>query len=192
MSTADKSALTVQVSEAHDKLTYMADRPNHMHHLSGDDAQAIRFILQAYQSQLGQLVRTQPGGRLSGILPCGHPVGSIDVDDHVPYCLECWNEADPRPTPRMDIVLTVLKERRKQETEKGYDAEHDDGHTEGEIAHAAACYMAGGELVIPESNTEVWPFEGDADRIIAAKDRERQLVIAMALAMAEIERLRRL
>lgn len=80
----------------------------------------------------------------------------------------------------------VLAERRRQMTGEGWTPEHDDTHTTGELASAAACYALcrfpwGG---IPA----MWPWSRDWWK---PKDRRRNLVRAAALILAEIERIDR-
>lgn len=45
------------------------------------------------------------------------------------------------------VIAEIIAERRRQIKAEGYDAKHDDEHTRGEIARAAACYayLAGAE-----------------------------------------------
>lgn len=94
----------------------------------------------------------------------------------------------------------IVEERARQIEQEGYTAEHDDTeHPEGELADMAACYAVGAPVIIPVGDPEdgdcvdawepeVWGPFADA---IAGKDRIRQLVIAGALVVAEIERLQR-
>jgi hypothetical protein len=65
---------------------------------------------------------------------------------------------------------------------EGWTVEHDDEHTEGELAMAAACYAA--------NNTSMWPPTWDFSWW-KPKDRRRDLIRAAALIVAEIERLDR-
>lgn len=74
----------------------------------------------------------------------------------------------------------VVAERERQQT-IGYDHAHDDVHTHGEIAHAAADWLLPGQHPVPGS----WA-QGKA-----TKTRRTQLVIGAAMALAEIERLDR-
>jgi hypothetical protein len=97
-------------------------------------------------------------------------------------------------------VEDVLLERQRQIVEEGFDHDHDDQHTFGEIAFAGACYAVSG--AVPEDQ------RGKDDRLMAVvqfiwpkawgwgwwtpKDRRRDLVRSAALIIAEIERLDRL
>ncbi|MEZ2410592.1 hypothetical protein AB6806_27725 [Bosea sp. RCC_152_1] len=95
----------------------------------------------------------------------------------------------------------VLAERRRQTASEGWTAEHDDQHSAGELAKAAACYAAGTtferELSAEErrahrtkqTKTEgLWPWDRSWWK---PADRRRDLVKAGALILAEIERLDR-
>ena len=78
-------------------------------------------------------------------------------------------------------IADVLAERRRQIEAEGWTLEHDDGHTNGEIANAAADWASTGQRPV------VWSWATDK----ASRPRRRQLVIAGALILAEIERLDR-
>ena len=71
--------------------------------------------------------------------------------------------------------------KRRQIEDEGWSLEHDDGHANGEIANAAASWASTGQ------NPVIWSWATDK----ASKPRRRQLVIAGALIVAEIERLDR-
>jgi hypothetical protein len=74
------------------------------------------------------------------------------------------------------------------------DAAHDDGHSAGELAAAAACFALGStEIRSGEQTGEprtLWPAEWSPE-ILGVNTRIRQLVVAGALIAAEIERLQR-
>jgi hypothetical protein len=96
-------------------------------------------------------------------------------------------------------IEDVLAERRRQMEVEGWTPEHDDGHADGSIGLAAACYAISGSTRESE--------RGKSDNLLAAiqfiwprswqwswwkpKDRRRDLVRAAALIIAEIERLDR-
>ncbi|WBV42759.1 hypothetical protein [Pseudoroseomonas cervicalis] len=78
---------------------------------------------------------------------------------------------------------------------EGWTLEHDDQHTSGELAKAAACYAATG--AVPEGNlppaaqdmmTRTWPW---AREWWKPRGGRADLVRAAALLVAEIERLDR-
>jgi hypothetical protein len=91
----------------------------------------------------------------------------------------------------------VLAERQRQIEREGYDPEHDDCHDNHEIAAAAAYYaMPPGAREWPATETGYGDTFGEA---IAPSDwtmkdygdRRRELVVAAALLLAEIERMDR-
>lgn len=88
--------------------------------------------------------------------------------------------------------MTVLKEiaaERRRQVVKGYDAAHDDAHTGGQIAQAAAAFALSAS---GKSTTALmcWPWsKHDFDDGIG-RSREN-LIKAAAMAVAEIERLDR-
>ncbi|MBI3096387.1 MAG: hypothetical protein HYY97_16075 [Rhodocyclales bacterium] len=106
----------------------------------------------------------------------------------------------------------VLAERRRQIEGEGWDEAHDDVHSDGSMAAAAACYAipeemrlyhlqrdmrdvgrsAGEEILISKYSKvpRSWPSSW-AGWWWKPKDRRRDLVRAAALIIAEIERLDR-
>lgn len=81
----------------------------------------------------------------------------------------------------------VLAERREQITREGWTPEHDDTHSNGALAAAAACY-ARGEIIVDAGKQMLWPWH---PRWWKPGNRRRELVKAGALILAEIERLDR-
>jgi hypothetical protein len=94
----------------------------------------------------------------------------------------------------MSALDEIAAERRRQVEAEGWTAEHDDGHTLGEMAQAAACYASASFFAsngwkpnrVPQ--LMMWPWD-----ILWWKptDRRRDLIKAAALIVAEIERLDR-
>ena len=82
----------------------------------------------------------------------------------------------------------VLTERQRQVEAEGWTPGHDDGHSHGELAAAAACYALYSGGCRNARALEYWPW-GDAGW--KPKDPRRNLVKAAALILAEIERLDR-
>lgn len=88
----------------------------------------------------------------------------------------------------------VLAERERQKTVEGWTAEHDDAHSNGEIAGAAATYAVlrsqVGGIDQPGSGflASLWPWDGSWFKPSSPR---RDLVKAGALILAEIERLDR-
>lgn len=108
-------------------------------------------------------------------------------------------------------MADVFAERQRQVEAEGYDTAHDDEHTDGSLAAAAACYAlpkprivnrqedrdvscGRGECAVWRSVTfhvpAMWPDSWDPE-YWNPKDRRRDLVRAAALVVAEIERLDR-
>lgn len=89
--------------------------------------------------------------------------------------------------------LDVQAERRRQITAEGWTPEHDDEHSHGQMARAAACYALAGSSD-PNDRTAAllvslaWPWDQQWWKPTSAR---RDLVKACALALAEIERLDR-
>jgi hypothetical protein len=91
----------------------------------------------------------------------------------------------------------VLAERQRQMSAEGWTPEHDDEHTKGELAVAAALYALQGRgdpmLWITSGNRPGHNanFLGRIESWLKPADRRRNLVRATALLLAEIERLDR-
>ncbi|WP_034065073.1 hypothetical protein [Pseudomonas aeruginosa] len=89
--------------------------------------------------------------------------------------------------------LDVQAERRRQIEAEGWTPEHDDAHSHGQMARAAACYALAGSSA-PNDGTAAllvslaWPWDEQWWKPTSAR---RDLVKACALALAEIERLDR-
>ncbi|MDG3759957.1 hypothetical protein L5C70_07170 [Pseudomonas aeruginosa] len=89
--------------------------------------------------------------------------------------------------------LDVQAERRRQITAEGWTPEHDDAHSHGQMARAAACYALAGSSA-PNDGTAAllvslaWPWD---EQWWKPTTPRRDLVKACALALAEIERLDR-
>jgi len=90
----------------------------------------------------------------------------------------------------------VLAERERQKSVEGWTPEHDDTHTRGEMAVAAACYAAPRSVMMTGS---IKAIKDNAFRLIwpwspvwwKPRNTRRNLVRAAALLIAEIERLDR-
>lgn len=96
----------------------------------------------------------------------------------------------------MEDIYDKIKQERERQIKKGYDALHDDMHETEDIALGAAVYA-----IPPYVRTydldeaddrppKLWPF--DARDWHPHPERERELIKAAAMIIAEIERLRRL
>lgn len=84
------------------------------------------------------------------------------------------------------VCAEIQAERERQKTLSGWSESHDDGHAEGEMALAAACYAAHDGLSgVPRQ----WPWD---ERWWNPSTRRRNLIKAAALLVAEIERVDRM
>lgn len=119
----------------------------------------------------------QPGNRL-------HIIGDIYVT----------------PSFEDEGVALIAAERRRQYYEEGWTPEHDDEHTAGELAVAAACYAVADLEYADVHDTrweqamcdgfDAWPWGAEWDKRVK-HSRLRCLEIAGALIAAEIDRLQR-
>lgn len=103
---------------------------------------------------------------------------------------EPTSDATPAPTSGAEdggeAWTDVLAERRRQVQAEGWTPEHDDTHTDGEMADAAALYAS--MRVRHITGFATWPWD---EKWWKPKDRRSDLVRAGALILAEIERLDR-
>nr|WP_278434388.1 MazG-like family protein [Brucella anthropi] len=83
----------------------------------------------------------------------------------------------------------VLAERRRQIEAEGWTPEHDDEHSNGEMARAALCYITAKERSHLPTVPLKWPW---SDAWWKPDGYRRNLIKAGALILAEIERLDRL
>lgn len=95
-----------------------------------------------------------------------------------------------------DGISLIAAERQRQINQEGWTAEHDQQWTHGELALAAACYA------LPEDYRYIDTYEGSTILKDALwpwhpewwkptpNDREREIVKACALLLAEFDRLR--
>jgi hypothetical protein len=100
-------------------------------------------------------------------------------------------------------ITDVVNERIRQQVAEGWTSEHDDTHTAGELARAAATYAYAASLsdhrrsnisgIFSIRNNfmaaDLWPWDASWWK---STDRRRDLVKAGALILAEIERLDRI
>lgn len=97
-------------------------------------------------------------------------------------------------------VLAFRVERHRQVCVEGYDPEHDDTHTQGEIAMAAVCYAMPPDsrellmsMVHPKGALWWWPWSASSYKPSAGtkEGRLREIAKAGALLLAEYERISR-
>ena len=98
-------------------------------------------------------------------------------------------------------VLDIIAERKRQVEVKGFDVAHDDAHSDGSLAAAAAVYALGAQTALIDDHRsrnggkiQVYPtaFWRWSLRRWKPKDQRHNLVISGALIVADIERLDRL
>lgn len=93
------------------------------------------------------------------------------------------------PAEEDSALADVVAERRRQIAVEGWTPEHDDEHSNGEMALAAACYAR--HAIVPPALSDVpatWPWGASWWK---PGDPRRMLVKAAALILAEIDRLDR-
>lgn len=92
-------------------------------------------------------------------------------------------------------IELIAEERQRQVSGENFRAEHDDQHSDGELADAGAYYALtdGARKIVDECDIPVWPFEDNWLKIVPGNSngRVRNLVKAGALIAAEIDRLQR-
>jgi len=147
------------------------------------------------------------GGVTHGLYIRGHNCTITDAGRY-----PGWEWAGPIPLPGDapsaagrggDGVALIAAERRRQVEAEGWTAKHDDEHTGGEIAKAAACYALPKKRTMrrvhyqpprdPAYSVRVpvaWPWDAEWWKP-TPEDRARELVKAGALIAAEIDRLQR-
>jgi hypothetical protein len=106
-----------------------------------------------------------------------------------PDAMARWLEG----TAAARVLTEVLQERGRQVAQEGYTPAHDSLHKDGELASAAACYAVaqlegstGVKMRADRAIATLWPW---GDEAFKPKHRRRNLVVAMALLVAEVERL---
>jgi hypothetical protein len=96
------------------------------------------------------------------------------------------------------IIEEIEEERRKHKSK--WSPEHDDGYEDDELAFAAACFAAPETLYrkrlyrsVGLSYSDPWPFDSHSSTNNAkfGKTRRNQLILAVVMIIAEIERLDR-
>ena len=112
--------------------------------------------------------------------PGGTPEDFIGPDWRDSAVEAGWIDPDDMPGG----VNAIWLERERQQDAEGWTDAHDDQHTRGQMACAAACYALGTKWN--------WPGGWSGDWWKPSEDRRRNLVKAGALIAAEIDRLDRL
>lgn len=101
-----------------------------------------------------------------------------------------------RNPQRPALEMIAVERARQLPGGEGFDSDHDDRHTSGELAMAAACYAAPVPIFTVAfcgdgDTQDAWPWGEEWDKR-EDHDEMKRLVIAGALIVAEIERLQRL
>jgi hypothetical protein len=89
---------------------------------------------------------------------CNRPLDQVEYDGQ--YCGLCdWVSA--YVLMESAAARDVMRERRRQITEKDWSRQHDDGHVEEELAQAAACYALPFEIIerLAFNGIQLWPFD---------------------------------
>jgi hypothetical protein len=105
-------------------------------------------------------------------------------------------------TEQTTAIEDIVIERQRQINKEGWTLEHDDDHTDGSLADAAACYAATTRAFKAEefvglgykpytTYRDLWPKSWGDGWWKPGRSRRRNLIKAAALIVAEIERLDR-
>ncbi|RTS78088.1 hypothetical protein DY947_22695 [Pseudomonas aeruginosa] len=119
--------------------------------------------------------------------------GESGIAESVLYLLAADLLAAAPGTEVPQAWLDVQAERKRQVEVEGWTPEHDDEHSHGQMARAAACYALAGSSA-PNDGTAAllvslaWPWD---ERWWKPSTARRDMVKACALGLAEIERLDR-
>lgn len=97
-------------------------------------------------------------------------------------------------TAASDSILAIIQERVEQKMIHGFEPEHDEQHSDGELAQAALAILAADCNAYQDTVGEafmVWPPGWDSailDHILAEKPYLKRLAVAGALIVAEMDR----
>lgn len=87
------------------------------------------------------------------------------------------------------VIDEIRQERVRQIKVEGWTAEHDDEHSSGEMAKAAACYALDAARAQEYRERSYWPWDWSWWK---PRTPRKNLIRAAALIVAEIERIDRL
>ena len=87
-------------------------------------------------------------------------------------------------------IQLIQEERERQTSIKGWTADHDDSHINGELRDAAISYLMYCDPKAGEDAVSVWPFEISSFK--PSVGEYHNLIKAGALIAAEIDRLQRI
>ena len=112
-----------------------------------------------------------------------------ESETHDDLVSRLWRAMAAVAPDQSSAARDVLAERRRQIDVEGWTPEHDDQHSNGEMARAASCYITDKERAHIPTTPMKWPW---SDAWWKPDGYRRNLVKAGALILAEIERLDRL
>lgn len=142
-----------------------------------------------------ELVRRDPAG---GWRTVHHEGGGHNSGYPITCTPTHWDHLQPvRPQGAIvieagtlrDAVIDVVTERERQITQEGYTPEHDDRHVLGQLRDGAIAYALADRRCTRDAEALInfWPFDDEPKH----KGYRRNLVIAAAMLIAEIERIDR-
>lgn len=96
-----------------------------------------------------------------------------------------------KPSSPVEVLKEIAAERQRQIEQGGFTEAHDDDHYTGDLARAAACYAVAEHdplytWVHGNDYRVLWPWEPQWWK--PKDDYRRNLIIAAALLLAEVER----
>jgi len=169
----------------------------HGDHASIKAAQKIVLERDAAQARVAELEKQKEFGRVIVSMKGGYKCFEFDEYSHAHGFPEGEHQLYAAPVAQAGQVpqawLDVQAERRRQIEAEDWTPEHDDEHSHGQMARAAACYALAGSSA-PNDGTAAllvslaWPWDQQWWKPTTAR---RDLIKACALALAEIERLDR-
>jgi len=109
------------------------------------------------------------------------------MNEHLPAKSEAISNQN---TTTLGILMEVQEERRKQIEIHGWTPEHDDDHTKRELV-MAACAYAGGTGLRKTNDRSIWPWSHKAKVKVWESGGRKRLIKAMALLVAEVQRIDR-
>lgn len=165
-------------------------------------AEAVRKTAKLRVEDVGGR-KERPAETVASCLSRGYnTLGSSEGIEYIlKHAIRCYMEAS-LPTSdgwRTKAVEDVLAERKRQIEAEGWTPEHDNVHSDGQMAAAAACYALASDGVNyverlgmrghVHQRRIIWPWGREWWK---PSSRRRNLVKAGALILAEIERLDRI
>lgn len=157
------------------------------------ESRALQKLLDAALAKLAELEKQEPVAAVSEETFSANGTSDI-ITRNLPIGMTLY--AAPVAPAQHGVPqawLDVQAERRRQITAEGWTPEHDDEHSHGQMARAAACYALAGSSA-PNDGTAAllvslaWPWD---EQWWKPTTTRRDLVKACALGLAEIERLDR-